>query len=112
MKKVFFVCFVVLLLAGCARGLASSPDSPFCAPPVTLGDHMNEVKEMWGEPDEINKLGYDEMGLKKEEWIYRSEGSDVPVGHAFVCVTHQLVFTDKQLTSINTYEDEKIKRKK
>ncbi len=37
---------------------------------VLRGATKNAVRAKWGDPSEIKDLGYDEMGLKKEAWIY------------------------------------------
>lgn len=39
---------------------------------VTPGTSKEEIREKWGEPSDIKELGYDDMGIKKEAWIYNA----------------------------------------
>jgi len=39
---------------------------------VTPGTSKEEIREKWGEPSDIKELGFDDMGIKKEAWIYNA----------------------------------------
>jgi len=40
---------------------------------IKLGTSKSEVLDQWGEPNEKNILGKDDVGLMIEEWVYYGE---------------------------------------
>jgi len=103
------VTYVILglLLIGCAGIDPPTPKkilTPFAGmSPVQLGESKDSVRDKWGEPDEIEMLGADDVGLIREAWIYRGRYSDVPVDYKYLSKTKRLIFTGDSLTA---YEGE------
>ena len=89
----FLVSFVILVLslAGCAEIEPPGPDV-IISPNLRLGDTQQEVISRWGKPDEINKLGVDELGIAKEEWVYYGRYPMVPIDYQYVSKTKYLYF--------------------
>ena len=74
-KLVIFL--VVFILSGCAD--VKVPTTSYALTHllstktmVSLGTSKDEVIEKWGEPSEIKKIGYDDLGLEKEAWMYNA----------------------------------------
>jgi hypothetical protein len=91
------------ILAGCA-GLEAPTPERFVPPwsgasALHLGDSKDYVKDQWGEPEYINQIGVDEVGLVKEEWIYT--GRKLPVIEiepSMLVKGENLIFTGNALT--------------
>ena len=104
MLKINMVALIIaaIFLAGCAEIEPPSPDqimAPWTgASPVHLGESKDSIRDKWGEPDEVNPLGADEVGLLKEEWVYRGRYSDVPVDYHYLSKTKRLIFIGESLT--------------
>lgn len=107
-KLIGFCILLSVFIIGCAEIVPPSPDK-ILAPwsgvtPVRLGESKDSVREKWGEPDEIRQLGADDVGLIKEEWVYRGRYPEVPVDYKYLSRTKRLIFTGESLTSYETGE--------
>ena len=105
-KRIYFCIMLCIFLIGCAEIEPPSPDK-ILAPwsgvsPVQLGESKDSVRDKWGEPDKINLLGADEVGLVREEWVYRGRYTDVPVDYQYLSKTKSLIFTGESLTGYKT----------
>ena len=104
-KKIALVVLTIIFLAGCAE------IQPFEAPtkvlkhplgtdPIRLGMAKDEVRDVWGAPDRINKLGFaDQWGTPQEEWIYKGRYSNIPIDKGYFSKTKYLYFEADVLTS-------------
>lgn len=104
MSKLTALCLLLsVLIIGCAEIEPPSPKqilAPWSGvPPVRLGETKDSVRDKWGEPDEIRQLGADDVGLIKEEWVYRGRYPDVPVDYKYLSKTKSLIFTGESLTA-------------
>lgn len=97
----FFVLLSIFII-GCAEIEPPSPEkilAPWSGvPPVRLGESKSSVRDKWGEPDEVRPLGADDVGLVKEEWVYRGRYPEVPVDYKYLSKTKRLIFTGESLT--------------
>ena len=86
----------ILFIAGCAEIKPPGPDvliSPWSSMPnIRSGDTKEDVISRWGEPDEKNQIGVDELGVAKEEWVYYGRYPMVPVDYRYVSKTKCLYF--------------------
>jgi hypothetical protein len=94
---------LTVLISGCAGLEAPNPER--FVPPwsganaLRLGDKKDYVISQWGEPDTINQIGVDEVGLVKEEWIYSAGKLPVIEVEPRMLVKGQnLIFTGNTLT--------------
>ena len=97
-KEICLIVISLMLLSGCAE------IQPFEAPreilkhplgtdPIRLGMAKEEIKKIWGAPDQINKMGMaDQWGTPKEEWIYESRYSKIPINKGYFQKTKYLYF--------------------
>lgn len=72
---------------------------------VSLGTSRDEVIEKWGEPSEIIETGYDDMGLKKERWIYEAWFSRAPLDYRHFSRKKCIYFTGGYVTGFEDIED-------
>lgn|SRR3989338_472919 len=72
---------------------------------VSQGTSTDEVREKWGEPSEIIEMGYDDMGLKKEAWIYEAWFSQVPLDYRHFSRKKCIYFTGGYVTGFEDIED-------
>lgn len=72
---------------------------------VSRGAGRDEVIEKWGEPSEIIEIGYDDMGLKKEKWIYEAWFSGVPFDYRHFSRKKCIYFTGGYVTGFEDIED-------
>jgi hypothetical protein len=107
--KVFIVLALisfVLFSAGCADFTAPTPEyiikRPLGTSSVKLGMTKGKVKELWGEPDQVNLVEGDERwGGKREEWVYVGRYSTLPVDAGYLSKTKRLYFDGNSLTNIS-----------
>lgn len=97
MKNLFLFLLLILFIAGCAEIQPPNPidviASPFSSATNTrTGDTKDDVVSRWGEPDEKNDMGVDELGVKKEEWIYYGRYPMAPVDYQYLSKTKYLYF--------------------
>lgn len=102
MRRMVILIAVLSLLSftycGNIRAEEQSEQSIWCTPPAALGQTKGQVEKDWGAPDEVIDLGYDEVGIPKEEWVYVSKPTSVLDEHTYVCRTQRLIFTGDYLT--------------
>jgi hypothetical protein len=103
MFKFILLTFMVVLTADCMEIEPPSPKeilAPWSGtPPVQLGESKDSVRDSWGDPDEIRQLGADDIGIKKEEWIYDGR-SNHPLRSPYISSkTIHLIFTGDSLTA-------------
>lgn len=99
-------CLLILGIVGCAGTMPSNPDKPTSHPvgfgPIEIGMTKDEIKSLWGEPDMVRNVGEsNDMGpTQKEEWIYYSRVSQLPiVNYGYLAKTLHLYFDGKNLTA-------------
>ena len=74
-KGLIFCASLFILCSGCAdinrTALNYALRQPWSTKPfLSAGMTKGEIKGKWGEPDIVWLIGYDELGLAKEEWVY------------------------------------------
>lgn len=111
--NIYLAIIFLMLLGGCAE------IQPFEAPrevlkhplgtdPIHLGMTKEEVEGMWGQPDQINKLGVaDHWGTPKEEWVYKARYSKIPIDKGYLYKTKYLYFEGDILTSFGDQPEPK-----
>lgn len=106
MKPLLLTAVFVLFLTGCAGIEPPSPKAlltPWSSTPSTrLGDSKEKILSKWGEPDEINNIGVDELGNAKEEWVYRGRYPTAPVDYKYLSKTKYLYFEGNNLVGEET----------
>jgi len=109
MQRLIVLCLILAVyVIGCAGIEVPSPQEVL--PPWTdganvhLGESKDSVRSKWGEPDEIRYLGADEVGLHKEEWIYRDRYPEIPV-EGILFRGSRLTFTGDSLTAYGADKD-------
>jgi len=110
MRFLVLLALLAFVFVGCAE-IELPPAKKILAPwsgtsPVQLGESKDSVRGKWGEPDEIELLGADEVGLIKEAWVYRGRYSDIPVDYKYLSKTKRLIFTGDSLTAYEGGEQE------
>ena len=71
---------------------------------VTQGTSKDEVLEKWGEPSQIKYLGYDDMGLKKEAWMYNAWFPHTPLDFRHFSRNKCIYFTGNYVTGFEDME--------
>jgi len=72
---------------------------------VTQGTAKDEVIEKWGEPNQVKHLGYDDMGLKKEAWIYNAWFPHAPLDFRHFSRKKCIYFTGNFVTGFEDADD-------
>jgi hypothetical protein len=80
-----------------------------CSPPASAGYKMDKVRNTWGETDEIESLGSDETGLRKELWTYKVKPLSLFSQNDFVTRNQYLVFVGKNLVKVSSSREEVLK---
>lgn len=101
----------VLLLAGCADVKTPSAHYALTHPlstktMVISGTSKDEVLEKWGQPYDIIDLGYDDMGIKKEAWIYNAWFPRAPLDYRHFSRKKKIYFTGDYVTGYEDIEDD------
>ena len=106
MKSVRIVLVSVFLisLAGCADITPPTPgyilQRPIGTDSVKIGMTKDRVKELWGDPDQVNYVEDKKMwGGLREEWVYVAR-SGLPVDAGYLSRTKKLYFDGDNLTNI------------
>lgn len=86
-----------VLAAGCADFVVptarEAAEQPFgTGGPFVRGTTKDKVLDSWGPPDHIVYLGVDELGVPKEEWIYKGRLPNLPIDVEYVSRTKHLFF--------------------
>jgi hypothetical protein len=114
--NVLYILIVLsLITAGCAGIEPPSPQRVLRPlsdpPPFHLGDSKELIKDTLGEPDHINQLGGDEVGLIKEEWVYQAKSPKL-IDREYMRNDLRLIFTGDTLTSYRSEEPQTAADKK
>ena len=110
-RSIALILVMFILTAGCAGMEAPTPERfvpPWSgASALHLGDSKDYVRSQWGDPESINQIGIDEVGLPVEEWIY--VGSKLPVIEIepkMLAKGENLIFTGSALTGYKKKDSE------
>jgi len=100
----------LMLLSGCADVKTPSAHYALTHPlstktMVVPGTSKEEVIEKWGEPNEIVDVGVDDMGLKKEAWIYEAWFPGVPLDHKHFSRRKKIYFVGDHVIYYEDIED-------
>ncbi|MFC1577057.1 outer membrane protein assembly factor BamE [Candidatus Omnitrophota bacterium] len=104
----YIICgLLALFLAGggCAGIEPPTPDEvlrhPLGTDTIKVGMTKNQVREIWGEPDEVNDIDNDKRWKgPREEWVYRGQYSAIPFDAGYLSKTKHLYFDGNNLTNI------------
>jgi hypothetical protein len=72
---------------------------------VIAGTSKAEIIEKWGEPDDMIEMGYDEMGIKKEAWVYNAWFPKAPLDYRHFSRRKKIYFTGDSATGYEDIED-------
>lgn len=104
-KLFLMLVSLVILAVGCAeiRPL-EAPETvlkhPLGTDPIRLGMTKDKIRNLWGDPDQVNSLGQaDQWGTMKEEWVYEARYSKIPLDKGYISKTKYLYFEGDVLTS-------------
>jgi len=102
--KLFLIPVLLLFLAGCADLTIPSPnyiiERPIGTSSVKIGMTKDKVRDLWGDPDQINDVEDKTMwGGARVEWVYRAR-TDLPVDAGYLSKTKKLYFDGENLTNI------------
>ncbi|MBN1354583.1 MAG: hypothetical protein JW994_07965 [Candidatus Omnitrophica bacterium] len=103
--KLALVSLLFVFLAGCAGLEPPTPveiiKRPLGTESVKLGMTMDEVRNVWGDPDQVNHVtDKEKWGGERTEWVYMSRTSVLPVDAGYLFKTKKLYFDGKNLTNI------------
>ena len=103
--KLALALMVILSLIGCSGISLPTPKEiiqrPIGTDSVKVGMTKNEVREIWGAPDQINQVEDKELwDGPRTEWVYRGRYSKVPIDAGFLSRTKKLYFDGESLTNI------------
>ncbi len=105
MLKLFLISILFLSLTGCADITAPTPEyilkRPLGTDSVKIGMTKGKVKELWGDPDQINYVEDKEKWAgARIEWVYTGRYSAIPVDAGYLSKTKKLYFDGENLTNI------------
>lgn len=106
-----FIVSLVIFLSGCADVKTPTAKYAITHPlstksMVVQGSSKGVVIEKWGEPSEVIELGFDDMGLKKEAWIYDAWFPKAPLDFRHFSRKKKIYFTGDNVTGFEDIEDE------
>jgi len=109
-RDILLLSFGVIVLLGCADvkvpGAHYAMTHPLSTKTmVSAGTSKDEVIEKWGEPSEIKNIGYDDMGLEKEAWIYNAWFHNAPLDFRHFSRKKCIYFTGNFVTGFEDMED-------
>jgi hypothetical protein len=95
-----------LLVGGCAEIAPPSPgevlESPFGKGPLRIGMSRDEVRDLWGEPDQIDEKEPDRWGTSRQTWTYEAKfPGAVPVDVGYASKTKILEFEGENLVAFH-----------
>ncbi len=104
MIGLFLAPVLSLFLAGCADLPIPSPDyiieRPIGTDSVKVGMKKDRVRDLWGDPDQINDVeDKEKWGGTRVEWVYRAR-TGLPVDAGYLSRTKKLYFDGENLTNI------------
>jgi len=105
MFKFLLISILLLSLTGCAGITPPTPEDiikhPLGSDSVKIGMTKGKVREMWGDPDQINYVVDKEMwGGARDEWVYVARYSIIPIDKNYLSKTRKLYFDGESLTNI------------
>ena len=101
--SLFGVVWVALGGAGCSDFRAPTTAGEVITHPLGTqapfqrGSSKSEVLAAWGNPDQVVPQGVDELGNRREEWVYRGRLPAVPIDYEYVSRTKHLFFEGDNL---------------
>ena len=103
--KLFLIFVLLLSLTGCADITPPTPKDiikrPLGTVSVKVGMTKGEVRELWGEPDQINYVeDKEKWGGGRTEWVYTGRYSAIPIDADYLSKTKKLYFDGENLTNI------------
>ena len=105
MFKFLLISILLFSLTGCAEIDAPTPKEiikrPLGRGPIKVGMVKGKVRELWGEPDQINYVeDKEKWGGPREEWVYTGRYSAVPLDVGYLSKTKKFYFDGESLTNI------------
>ena len=105
MLKLFLTFVLFLSLTGCADITLPTPKDiikqPLGTVSVKVGMTKGEVRDIWGEPDQINYVEDEKKWAgPRTEWVYAGRYSAVPIDAGYLSRTKKLYFDGENLTNI------------
>ncbi len=101
-------CLALILatgLAGCAEIAPPTPgqilESPLGKSPLRLGMTQDEVRELWGEPDSVERSEPDKWGTERQTWTYEARFPGSPVNVGYASKTKRLEFQGRNLVTLD-----------
>ncbi|MFC1667474.1 hypothetical protein ACFL0P_06415 [Candidatus Omnitrophota bacterium] len=73
---------------------------------VIRGTSKDEVIEKWGHPAKIVEMGFDDIGLKEETWVYDAWFPKVPLDYRHFSRKKEIYFAGDYVTGYQDMEDE------
>lgn len=109
MEIILSAVLCVFIFSGCADVKMPTAHYAFTHPlstktMVVKGTTKDEVIEKWGAPSDKRELGYDDMGLKKEAWIYNAWFPAVPLDFRQFSRKKCIYFTGNYVTGFEDIE--------
>lgn len=105
MKRIIVSLIVILFISGCAAIEIPSPElvinKPLGTDSVKVGMTKDQIKDLWGEPDDIYFEEEGELERAREVWTYRGRYAGVPVDAGYLSKTKYLYFDGKNVTKIS-----------
>ncbi|MDP2938705.1 MAG: hypothetical protein Q8O13_01290 [Candidatus Omnitrophota bacterium] len=116
MKVILFIVLSIFILSGCADIKVPTTHYALTHPlstktMVSHGTSKDEVIEKWGEPSEVKESGYDDMGLKKEAWVYNAWFHNAPLDFRQFSRKKCIYFTGNYVTGFEDIDDDKTEKK-
>ncbi len=98
---------VIFQIVGCAgiEEITPAPQEilkrPLGTDSVKVGMTKDEVRSLWGEPDQINYVKNENRWAgEREEWVYKGKYETLPVDAGYLFKTKKLYFDGENLTNI------------
>ncbi|MFH1594742.1 MAG: hypothetical protein ABID09_08625 [Candidatus Omnitrophota bacterium] len=103
--RYLMVPLLFFLLTGCADIAPPSPQDiirrPLGTSSVKIGMTKSQVRNIWGEPAQINVVTDKERwGAERVEWVYVGRYGSIPVDAGYLSKTKKLYFDGDNLTNI------------
>jgi hypothetical protein len=111
MEIILLVVLCIFIFSGCADIKMPTAHYAFThllstKTMVTKGASKGEVIEKWGEPSDKKELGYDDIGLRKEAWIYNAWFPHAPLDFRHFSRKKCIYFTGNYVTGFEDIEKE------
>jgi hypothetical protein len=111
MKIRLLSIFFIFILCGCSDIITPTAHYAITHPlstktMVSAGTSKDEVREKWGEPNDIKESGFDDMGLKKEAWTYNAWFPKAPLDYRQFSRRKRIYFTGDYVTGFEDINEE------